>query len=94
MNSDNRTLVQDTNGNFIQPRQMVLQDLPQLINNFSAMADYIKKFKKDFTLSVGGNFNKTKTYNDTKNYFYFYDDAGNLNNIRPDLNYFIYDENI
>ena len=94
MNSDNRTLVQDTNGNFIQPRQMVLQDLPQLINNFSAMADYIKKFKKDFTLSVGGNFNKTKTDNDTKNYFYFYDDAGNLNNIRPDLNYFIYDENI
>ena len=94
MNSDNRTLVQDTNGNFIQPRQMVLQDLPQLINNFSAMEDYIKKFKKDFTLSVGGNFNKTKTDNDTKNYFYFYDDAGNLNNIRPDLNYFIYDENI
>lgn len=94
MNSDNRTLVQDTNGNFVQPRQMVLQDLPQLINNFSAMADYIKKFKKDFTLSVGGNFNKTKTDNDTKNYFYFYDDAGNLNNVRPDLNYFIYDENI
>ena len=94
MNSDNRTLVQDANGNFTQPRQMVLQDLPQLINNFSAMADYIKKFKKDFTLSVGGNFNKTKTDNDTKNYFYFYDDAGNLNNVRPDLNYFIYDENI
>ena len=94
MNSDNRTLVQDTNGNFIQPRQMVLQDLPQLINNFSAMEDYIKKFKKDFTLSVGGNFNKTKTDNDTKNYFYFSVDAGNLNNIRPDLNYFIYDENI
>lgn len=93
-NSDNRTLVADSEGNFSQLRQQVLQDIPQVINNFSAMADYIQKFKKDFTLSVGGNFNRTKTNNDTKNFFYFYDTAGNFDNLRPDLNHFIYDENI
>lgn len=93
-NSDNRTLVQAADGNFSQLRQQVLQDIPQKINNFSAMADYIQKFKKDLTLSAGGNFNKTKTDNDTKNFFYFYDTAGSFDNLRPDLNHFIYDENI
>ncbi|KQS93577.1 TonB-dependent receptor [Chryseobacterium sp. Leaf394] len=93
-NSDNRTLVPAADGNFSQLRQQVLQDIPQVINNFSAMADYIQKFKKDLTISVGGNFNRTKTDNDTKNFFYFYDTAGNFDNLRPDLNHFIYDENI
>ncbi len=45
----------------------VIQDLPQIINNFSGMADYIQKFKNDLTISVGGNYNKTKTDNDSKN---------------------------
>jgi hypothetical protein len=93
-NSDNKTLVQAADGNFSQLRQQVLQDIPQVINNFSTMADYIQKFEKDFTLSVGGNFNQTKTNNDTKNFFYFYDTAGNFDNLRSDLNHFIYDENI
>jgi hypothetical protein len=48
----------------------VIQDLPQIINNFSGMADYIQKFKNDLTISVGGNYNKTKTDNDTKNITY------------------------
>jgi hypothetical protein len=48
-----------------------IQDLPQIINNFSGMADYIQKFKNDLTISVGGNYNKTKTDNDSKNITYF-----------------------
>lgn len=55
------------------------------------MADYIKKFKDDFTVSVGGNYNKTKTDNDTKN------DTEYLIPPLPDKsepNHFIYDENI
>ncbi|WP_312075286.1 TonB-dependent receptor domain-containing protein [Chryseobacterium sp.] len=93
-NSDNRTLIKNDSGEFSKLRQQVLQDIPQVINNFSAMADYIKKFKKDLTISVGGNFNKTKTDNDTKNFFRFYDVNEKLESERPDLNHFIYDENI
>uniref|UniRef100_A0AAU6WSH4 Outer membrane beta-barrel family protein n=1 Tax=Chryseobacterium endophyticum TaxID=1854762 RepID=A0AAU6WSH4_9FLAO len=69
------------------------------MNNFSGTVDYIQKFKNDFTFSAGGNFNKTKTDNDTKNYntAYDYDKAtGNLTGVttNPDFNHFIYDENI
>ncbi|QQV02975.1 MULTISPECIES: TonB-dependent receptor domain-containing protein [Chryseobacterium] len=92
-NADNRTLGLDANNNFTVFRQQVLQEIPQIINNFSGMADYIKKFKNDFTVSVGGNFNTTKTDNDTKNFFNYYEN-GSLINVRPDLNHFIYDEKI
>lgn len=92
-NADNRTLGLDENNNFTVFRQQVLQEIPQIINNFSGMADYIKKFKNDFTVSVGGNFNTTKTDNDTKNFFNYYEN-GSLINVRPDLNHFIYDEKI
>ncbi len=71
-----------------------MQDIPQIINNFSSTVDYIQKFKHDFTVSVGGNFNATKTDNDTKNFFNYYDANGNLKSIDPDLNHFIYDEQI
>lgn len=40
------------------------QIIPQNIDNISATTDFTKVFKK-FTLGVGGNFNKTKTDNDT-----------------------------
>jgi outer membrane receptor protein involved in Fe transport len=93
-NADNRTLGQRTDGSFTLPRQTVLQEIPQIINNFSGMADYIQKFKKDLTVSVGGNFNATKTDNDTKNYFNYYDNDGDLESIKPELNHFIYDEKI
>jgi hypothetical protein len=55
------------------------------------MADYIQKFKNDLTISVGGNYNKTKTDNDTKNITYFFDPAKAPD---PRPNHFIYDENI
>lgn len=92
-NADNRTLGLDENNNFTVFRQQVLQEIPQIINNFSGMADYIKKFKNDFTVSVGGNFNMTKTDNDTKNFFNYYKE-GSLINVKPDFNHFIYDEKI
>ncbi|WP_312089897.1 TonB-dependent receptor domain-containing protein [Chryseobacterium sp.] len=93
-NAENKTLGTDTNGNFNLYRQYVLQEIPQIINNFSGMADYIKKFQKDFTVSLGGSFNSTKTDNDTKNFFDYYDNNGNLVKSKPDLNHFIYDEKI
>jgi len=93
-NSDNKTLVQRPSGGFDQFRQNVIQDIPQIVNNFSSTVDYIQKFKKDLTISVGGNFNATQTDNDTKNFFNYYDDNGYLKSVKPDLNHFIYDEKI
>ncbi|MCZ2083580.1 MAG: outer membrane beta-barrel protein, partial [Flavobacteriales bacterium] len=74
------------NGNVIK----IYQEQPQRIKNFSATADYVQKFKKDLTVSVGGNFNKTKTDNDTKyDTFYFITDS-----LTSEPNHFLYDENI
>ena len=68
----------------------IAQNLPQLINNFSANADYIRKFKNDLTVAVGGNFNTTKTDNDTQ-----YTTTNFLtNDVVQEPNHFIYDENI
>ncbi|MGE4512675.1 MAG: TonB-dependent receptor [Chryseobacterium sp.] len=84
----------------LTPIKTITQDIPQIINNFSGTVDYIQKFKNDFTFSVGGNFNKTKTDNDTKNYTYLFNDDGSLKDLgadpnpKPDFNHFIYDENI
>lgn len=76
----------------------ITQSTPQVINNFSFLGDYIKKFKNDFTVSVGGNYNKTKTDNDTKSdtFIYTYKYNGDLDKIVPSSNpnHFIYDENI
>ncbi|SIQ02313.1 Outer membrane receptor proteins, mostly Fe transport [Chryseobacterium sp. RU37D] len=82
----------------LTPVKTITQDIPQIINNFSGTVDYTQKFKNDFTFSVGGNFNKTKTDNDTKNYTYLFKDDGSLENVdpnpKPDFNHFIYDETI
>lgn len=66
------------------------QSIPQQIDNLGFMTDYIQKFNKNLTLSVGGSYNKTKTDNDTQ-----------FVNILPPTgiddnqsNHFIYDENI
>ena len=76
----------------------IKQNQPQIINNFSGMVDYVKKFKNDFTVAVGGNYNKTKTDNDTKNdtFDYTYNVDGSIKdiNITPSPNHFVYDENI
>ncbi len=101
-NADNRTYTADLTGQPFNPSTIITQSTPQIINNFSATADYIKKFKNDFTVAVGGNFNKTKTDNDTKNDTYYYDKDGNLvdqygkpaSSPLSTPNHFIYDENI
>jgi hypothetical protein len=92
--TNNNTLIQDAAGNFTQNSSKIIQDLPQVINNFSGTVDYIQKFKNDFTFSAGGNYNKTKTDNDTKNYSYPYDLSGNQLTSQNDFNHFIYNENI
>lgn len=68
------------------------QITPQDIYNFSVLADYIKKLKDGSTVSFGGNFNKTKTDNDTQ----FLVTADQINfSKNPDLsNHFIYNETI
>ncbi|RKS96151.1 TonB-dependent receptor domain-containing protein [Chryseobacterium defluvii] len=96
--SDNNTMLPGAMNDFSLTGKKIIQDIPQIINNFSGTVDYIQKLKNDFTFSAGGNFNKTKTDNDTKNYTYqFVDPAGNpIPNVEPklDFNHFIYDENI
>lgn len=89
--TDNRTFLADSFGNDTgaNPTQIIYQNLPQIINNFSGTVDYTQKFKNDFTVAVGGNFNKTKTDNDTKNDTYM---DGQAPQFAP--NHFIYDENI
>ncbi|MFN3019979.1 outer membrane beta-barrel family protein [Chryseobacterium sp. TY3] len=89
--SDNRTYASDANWNQAALANQIIQDTPQNINNISAMADYIKKFKNDFSVSIGGNYNKTKTENNTK-----YESTNFATNeatkYKPNL--FEYDENI
>ncbi|MGN7865128.1 TonB-dependent receptor domain-containing protein [Chryseobacterium sp. 22458] len=89
--TDNKTFISDANMGIGKNSTQVIQNLPQIINNFSGMADYIQKFKNDLTISVGGNYNKTKTDNDSKNITYFFDPAKDPD---PRPNHFIYDENI
>lgn len=104
-NADNRTFRSDMFQNLNSLQVQITQNTPQVINNFSFLGDYIKKFKNDFTVSVGGNYNKTKTDNDTQNITSYYDendnlaeydDAGNVIVKNPifNPNHFIYDENI
>ncbi|UZT96810.1 TonB-dependent receptor [Chryseobacterium fluminis] len=96
--SDNRTLVPGMSNDYSTIGKQIIQNIPQVINNFSGTLDYIQKFKNDFTVSVGGNYNKTKTDNDTKNdTTVFTDKDQNLlptpvNSEAP--NHFVYDENI
>lgn len=89
--TDNKTFLADPAGNDtgLIPTQTITQNLPQIINNFSSTVDYIQKFKNDFTVAIGGNFNKTKTDNDTKNNTF---KEGEPTEFAP--NHFIYDENI
>lgn len=89
--TDNQTILSDINRNELGLSRQTIQNLPQIINNFSGMVDYIKKFKSDFTVSVGGNYNKTKTDNDTQNETFYFIPP---NDTKSEPNHFIYDENI
>ncbi len=102
-NADNITYNSDFAQNIGNRMVQITQSTPQVINNFSFLGDYIKKLKNDFTVSVGGNYNNTKTDNDTKNdthnYLYNQDTNGNDTTLKeiilsPNPNHFIYEENI
>lgn len=94
--TDNKTFAADYAGNntALKPNQTITQNLPQIINNFSSTVDYIQKFKNDFTVAIGGNFNKTKTDNDTQNNTYRENPVPPLKAEEHMPNHFIYDENI
>ncbi|MBO6186228.1 MAG: TonB-dependent receptor family protein [Chryseobacterium sp.] len=92
--TDNKTFLADALGNNTGLSQTINQNLPQIINNFSSTVDYIQKFKNDFTVAVGGNFNKTKTDNDTQNDTYRENPIPPLKAEEHMPNHFIYDENI
>jgi hypothetical protein len=83
----------DENQNILDLAGQFNQKSPQLIDNYSATADYIQKFKNDFTISVGANFAKTKTDNDT----YLENlqlSSGNFIKDENQSNHFLYDEKI
>lgn len=88
--SENFTYLSDPNQAELGPIIRIDQEQPQLIDNFSATADYIQKFKEDFSIAVGVNFNKTKTDNDTK--YNAFDFRTGLPESSPNL--FLYNENI
>lgn len=88
--SNNSTFIADRNQNQLDQTLLIEQNQPQIINNFSATADYIKKFKKDFTVALGGNFNRTNTDNDTQ--YNAFDFRTQLSEANP--NHFLYEENI
>ncbi|WP_332033476.1 TonB-dependent receptor domain-containing protein [Kaistella sp.] len=103
--TDNNTYESTADGIDLYRSRYVSQSLPQLINNFSGMADYIQKFKNDLTVSVGGNYNKTKTDNDTQSVTSIFNADGSLaevynaegikiDNPLSTPNHFLYDENI
>jgi len=91
-NTDNKTYSSNINRDVLLLNQQIIQNLPQIINNFSGTVDYIQKFKNDFTVSVGGNFNKTKTDNDTKNDTFIFNAKPPVT--KNDPNHFVYDETI
>ena len=67
-----------------------LQKTPQKVNNYGFQADYIQKIKQETTLSFGGNYNHTKTDNDTS----FENLIPPSGNDAALSNHFIYMENI
>lgn len=88
--STNYTYASDINQNQLSTKLRIMQNQPQIINNFSATADYTKKFKNELTVSAGGNFNKTNTDNDTQ--YNAFDYRAYKSVSMP--NHFIYDEKI
>lgn len=88
-NSDNNTILSNQNWDNLGTVYQVLQNTPQKVNNYSAMVDYIQKLKKDFTISVGGNYNNTNTDNNTQ-----FSSNDFINPINNKPNYFIYKEDI
>ncbi|UQB67678.1 TonB-dependent receptor domain-containing protein [Epilithonimonas zeae] len=67
------------------------QAVPQIINNYAANIDYIKKFKNESTFAIGTSYNYTNTDSDTKQNDF--DGTQFVTNTNLS-NHFIYKENI
>jgi len=67
------------------------QAVPQIINNYAANIDYIKKFKNESTFAIGTSYNHTNTDSDTRQ-----DDFDGTEFVSNTTltNHFIYKENI
>ncbi|MGU3377147.1 TonB-dependent receptor domain-containing protein [Chryseobacterium sp. M5A1_1a] len=89
-NSTNTTYDADSNGKIGEYISQIIQNTPQTINNFSATADYTRTLKTDASLSFGGNFNHTKTDNNTQTQSYRF----NPESMVSSPHRFIYTENI
>ena len=63
--NNNSTITLDENKNEVSVDSRFMQKTPLIINNYGFQADYVQKFKKDYTLSFGGSYNSTKTDSDT-----------------------------
>lgn len=88
----NVTTITDVLGNNISEVGKFRQEIPQNIDNLSTTLDFTKVFK-NFTLSTGGNFNKTKTDNDTYLERFHYASQTYIKDINQS-NHFVYDEKI
>ncbi|WP_312767308.1 outer membrane beta-barrel family protein [Epilithonimonas sp.] len=67
------------------------QAVPQIINNYAANVDYIKKFRNESTFAIGTSYNFTNTDSDTRQDDFVGNDFINNTNLS---NHFIYKENI
>ncbi|GGG46892.1 outer membrane beta-barrel family protein [Epilithonimonas arachidiradicis] len=67
------------------------QAVPQIINNYAANIDYIKKFRKESTLAIGTSYNHTNTDSDTRQNDF---DGTQFVTNNTLSNHFIYKENI
>lgn len=67
------------------------QAVPQIINNYAANIDFIKKFRNESTFAVGTSYNFTNTDSDTRQDDF---DGTNFINNANLSNHFIYKENI
>lgn len=88
--NSNLTEIADAGNHFLALSSKFNQSTPQNIDNYSATADFTKIFKA-FTLGLGGNFNKTKTDNDT-----YFENWNGTTYVKDDnqSNHFVYDEKI
>ncbi|MPT30131.1 MAG: TonB-dependent receptor [Chryseobacterium sp.] len=67
------------------------QAVPQIINNYAANIDYIKKFRNESTFAIGTSYNFTNTDSDTRQDDFVGNSFVNNTNLS---NHFIYKENI
>lgn len=90
--NDNQTYNSNINRDLLDVSSSIKQQTPQLIDSYGATLDYVKKFQKDLTFSLGGSFSQTKT--DNNSYFERLNSSGLFETDINQTNHFVYDEKI